>query len=99
MMPNSSSSRTGAISANSTIDCERCERRSGISITADGHVGVRHDVHRVAEHALHEPGDEAKAHDEDDVHVDAFQAVVVRRRREIETRCLRVADEKARYVE
>src|SRR5579864_5204935 len=94
-IPKSSTSRTGATMANSTIDCERWPTRlsrSHISVTTDRHVRVGHDADRVAERTLQHARDESEAHDQDHVHVGALVAVVERSACEVQPRCVRVAD-------
>src|SRR5207253_8124287 len=87
MTPNRSRSRTGATIANSTIDCDRwLAIRSAstlpTSVAADRHVGVGHDVDRVAEQAGQKSRDKAQAQHKDDVDVRALVAVVVGRSEE-----------------
>src|SRR5712691_7013936 len=83
-MPNNRRMRMGAISANSTIPCERCLSRgrrieSLISVATDRHMRVGDDVDRIAQHALQKTRRETEAHDQDHVHVGALVAVVGRR--------------------
>src|ERR1043165_8728116 len=92
--------RIGAIRQNSTIACERCRSCCGlaveaaISVAANCHVRVGHDVDRVAEEPRHEARYEPEVHDEDDVHVGALEAVVGGRGRQVESGRVGVADEK-----
>src|SRR5207302_10630342 len=84
MTPNRSRSRTGATIANSTIDCDRwLAIRSAstlpTSVAADRHVGVGHDVDRVAEQAGQKSRDKAQAQRTDGVDVGALVAGVVGR--------------------
>src|SRR5256885_5544731 len=99
-MPNNRIRRIGAMSANSTIPCELCRlgsRRFTVlkSVAAYRHMRVRDDVDRVAKHALEKSRCESEAHDENHIHVGALVAVVGRRRRQIEARRGRIADEQA----
>src|SRR5947209_20027955 len=79
--PKISSSRIGAMIANSTIAWERWPSvlEEPMSVAPNHHVGVGHYVKGGAHHVGQKPSGEAKAHDEDHIHVPARVRVVRRR--------------------
>src|SRR5438270_10631682 len=104
MTPNSNSSRTGAMIANSTIDCDcwpvhASEEHLCTSVAAHDHVRVGNDVNRAAQQALEEPRHETKAHDENYIYVRALVAAVGRGRRQIQPWRVGVADVEDRGVQ